>query len=60
MIHSTVRFKKVTIENFISIGNVEDLPLDVEGVTLVTGQNLDDPKSDSNGSGKSSIFYAVL
>lgn len=52
-----IKFKTLKIRNFLSINSI-----DVEfktGMTFVRGTNLDDSKSTSNGSGKSSIFDAL-
>lgn len=53
-----VEFKYISIKNFLSI---EDITLQfTKGITFVRGINLDDTKSTSNGSGKSSLFDAVM
>ena len=52
-------FEKVVISNFLSIGSAE-IKLNDSGITLVSGINRQDPLSASNGSGKSSIFEAIL
>ena len=52
-------FRQITIDNFLSIGHAS-LNLNSPGVTLVAGINTCDPLSASNGSGKSSIFEAIL
>ena len=52
-------FRKAVIKNFFSIGSAE-IRLDTPGITLVLGTNEQDALSASNGSGKSSIFEAVL
>lgn len=46
------------IENFGSVGKIS-VPLNKEGLILVTGINKDAPKADSNGSGKSLLFEAI-
>ena len=51
-------FKKVTIDNFRSIGHIE-LDLDNRGVVLVEGQNNTNSTFFSNGSGKSSLLSAI-
>ena len=55
-----IKFKEVHIENFMSLGLVE-LSLDDCGYTLVSGVN-NNPSdlARSNGSGKSSIFDAIM
>lgn len=45
----------VTLENFGSYPRA-DYTLDALGLVLVEGQNLDDPRAPSNGSGKSTAF----
>ena len=54
-----LNFKKIIIENFLSIGYAE-INLQDRGFTLVNGVN-NNPKdlALSNGSGKSSIFEAI-
>lgn len=55
-----LKFQRLYIENFLSIGNA-DIDLQNRGYTLVHGVNnnpLDQAKS--NGSGKSSIFEALV
>jgi len=53
-------FKSVEIENFLSIGNAT-LALDSSGSISIIGKNLNtDDNSLSNGSGKSSIWEAVV
>lgn len=54
-----MKFKKIIIDNFLSIGHVE-LDFDYNGLVLVNGKNKDSPVSDSNGSGKSTIPEAIL
>jgi DNA repair exonuclease SbcCD ATPase subunit len=58
-LNNFVTFREVSITNFLSIGSVEHFPLDQEGIYLVLGQNLDDPKSSSNGAGKSSLLESI-
>lgn len=53
-----IDFKHLNIQNFLSINNIS-LQF-TKGITFVRGTNLDDTKSTSNGSGKSSIFDAVM
>ena len=53
-------FNKIHIENFMSIGNA-DIDLDNRGYTLVSGvNNRQEDLARSNGSGKSSIFEAIV
>lgn len=54
-----IKFKKVIIHNFLSIGDAE-IDLDNNNVVLVEGHNTNPNDSAiSNGSGKSSIFNAI-
>ncbi|KKN96897.1 hypothetical protein LCGC14_0165410 [marine sediment metagenome] len=50
---------KLRIWNFLSIGYVER-DLAQQGLVLLTGENLDDPSADSNGSGKSSLPESIV
>lgn len=52
-------FKKVKIKNFRSIQNAE-LDLQNQGIVKVIGHNLSDTKLENNGSGKSTIFEAIV
>ena len=56
-----IKFKKLTIQNFMSIGEVE-LNLDeLTGYCLISGiNNKVEDSAKSNGSGKSSIFEAIV
>ena len=55
-----VRFENIHIENFMSLG-VADINLDNTGYTLVYGINNNPADlAKSNGSGKSSIFDAIM
>lgn len=54
-----MRLKNATITNFRSIGSIS-LALDSPGLHLVLGSNLDNKSFDSNGSGKSALFEAVI
>lgn len=56
-----IRFDKIEIEGFFSIGNSCCVELNGKGLTLVQGKNkyLND-NAKSNGSGKSSIFEAIF
>lgn len=52
-------FKKITIDNFLSIGHAE-IDLDANGYVLVSGiNNCSSDDAKSNGSGKSSIWEAL-
>ena len=55
-----IKFNKIHIENFLSLGEVE-LSLDNQGYVLVSGINSNpNDNAKSNGSGKSSIFEAII
>lgn len=54
-----MKFLSIKIKNFMSIGKLE-LELADRGIILVTGRNRDNPSSNSNGSGKSSIWDALI
>jgi DNA repair exonuclease SbcCD ATPase subunit len=53
-----MEIKKLTIENFLTIGRAE-IELDSRGLLLIQGVNSDDPSAKSNGAGKSSIVDAL-
>lgn len=48
------------IQNFISFGPVQKVKLAGQGLVLIEGENKDDDTVESNGSGKSTIFEALL
>ena len=52
-------FKNISIHNFQSIGNAE-VELNNTGIVYVKGENLYEEFTESNGSGKSSIFESIL
>ena len=55
-------FKKLTIRNFLSFGNVpEEIDLSSDTFRIIVGQNKDksDSPDEKNGSGKSSIINAL-
>jgi DNA repair exonuclease SbcCD ATPase subunit len=53
--------KQVTMKNFLSVGNApQTVKLDVEGLTLILGENLDVGGVNSrNGVGKSTLLQAI-
>lgn len=58
-----IKYKKITIQNFLSIGN-DAIEIEFkEGLNLITGQNIDNPER-KNAVGKSSVmsayFYALF
>ena len=54
-----VKFEKVSIKGFLSIGEAE-LNLADQGMVYVTGKNNSPGNQDSNGAGKSTIFEAIM
>lgn len=55
-----VTFKTITINNFLSLGEGVHVNLNDQGFVLVKGVNKESDKTQSNGSGKSSIFDAIF
>ena len=53
-----MKIVSVAIENFLAIRSAY-VKLEDRGLVLIQGENLDDPSSESNGSGKSSIPDAI-
>ncbi len=49
----------VSAQNFCAIGAETTIPLDLPGLVLVSGNNQDAPKANSNGASKSSIISAI-
>lgn len=54
-----VRFTKLIIEGFQSIGSKAELDLECQGITIIKGINEYEGKASSNGSGKSTIVEAL-
>lgn len=55
-----MKFKKVTIQNFMSIGNAT-IDLDNRGLVLIDGKNMTPASAiDTNGTGKSSMLSAIF
>ena len=54
-----LRFKSIGVENFRSLQNA-NIDLENQGIVLVKGINEYEDKATSNGSGKSSIFEAII
>lgn len=52
-------FKKLTIQNFMSIRNMS-IDLENQGLVLIKGINRDNPSARSNGAGKSSMIEAFV
>lgn len=51
-----MKIKALLLENFGSFVGQHVFRFDVKGLTLILGDNKDEPRMDSNGSGKSTIF----
>ena len=54
-----IKFKSITIQGFMSIGNAK-VELSDKGLVLIKGKNEFESKSESNGSGKSAIFESII
>jgi DNA repair exonuclease SbcCD ATPase subunit len=56
-----LKIKSVTMKNFLSVGNApQTVKLDVEGLTLILGENMDVGGVNSrNGVGKSTLLQAI-
>lgn len=55
-----IKFKTITIKNFLSYGNVPTvIELDKPGTTLILGENLDESGAGANGVGKTALINAV-
>jgi DNA repair exonuclease SbcCD ATPase subunit len=55
-----ILIKKVTLKNFLSIGNVpQSINYDSGQLTLIVGENCDVGNNSSNGSGKTSLLNAL-
>lgn len=54
-----MKFQKLTIRNFLTIGEAEPIGLEDKGLVLIQGVNEDDSSATSNGVGKSSIPDAL-
>lgn len=52
-------FENIHIENFFRFESV-NIPLSSQGLVLIEGENRDSKTSTSNGTGKSSLFEAIL
>mgnify|MGYP002777282813 CR=1 FL=1 len=53
-----MKLLRLEAKNFCTLGDV-NVRLDQPGLVLITGQNLDADKADSNGAGKSLLFEAI-
>lgn len=54
-----LQFKHINIKEFLSVGEI-NVNLQNRGLSLVRGINNYEPKLESNGSGKSSIFDSII
>lgn len=54
-----MKVASVTLHNFGSFYGVHQVNLSNRGLTFVLGENVDEPKMESNGSGKSTVFDAL-
>lgn len=55
-----MRIIELRIENFLSFGCSDNISLEKCGLTLIDGENRDDPSARSNGAGKSTIVEALV
>lgn len=53
-----MEFLSLKAQNFLTLGDIT-LPLNQQGLVLITGVNKDAPKANNNGSGKSALFDAI-
>jgi len=49
-----MKILELYLHNFLAIGDAR-IPMDDQGTILITGVNKDDPSTESNGTGKSSL-----
>jgi DNA repair exonuclease SbcCD ATPase subunit len=54
-----MQIERIEFENFGSFFGVHSFELGKRGLVLVHGKNLDEPRMDSNGAGKSTVFDAL-
>src|SRR3990167_719900 len=54
-----MKFKTLTVENFLSFRKPQTVPLADQGLVLVRGDNRVSGAASSNGSGKTAIFDAL-
>lgn len=52
-------FKEIRLKKYVLFEDEVQLPLDVSGITIVYGRNLNSGKSSSNASGKTLLFSAI-
>lgn len=57
---TTVRFEHIEVEGFGPFKNACRYPLHKQGIRVISGRNLDDVSSESNGAGKSMLVTAPL
>lgn len=54
-----MKVTKLSISNFGSFFGSHQIPMSDLGLVFISGHNMDEPKSPSNGAGKSTIFDAL-
>lgn len=54
-----MKVTQLILQNFGSFHGCHTVPMADQGLVFVRGENLDEPKSPSNGAGKSTIFDAL-
>ncbi|CAD7699660.1 unnamed protein product [Ostreobium quekettii] len=60
LLPTAVRFEHIEVEGFGPFKNACRYPLHKQGIRVISGQNLDDVSSESNGAGKSMLVTAPL
>lgn len=56
----TVAFESVTLENFMSFGKPQKIPLKNLGLVLIEGENKKSKSAGSNGAGKTNICEGIV
>lgn len=54
-----IKFKKLILDSFLSYDH-EEIELDSSGIVYIKGENINESKTDSNGSGKSALISESL
>lgn len=54
-----MKITKLEIENYAAFAGKHEVSLKDRGLVLITGENLDEPRMDSNGSAKSSLVESL-
>lgn len=55
-----IEFEQIVMNNFLSFGKKQMVPLLGQGMVRIEGRNLDEPGSDSNQAGKSAIIEGLI